>query len=212
MVTELQAINSKFAVNFVLVTSKHARSGKDTLVDIMYTQHKKRKFKENGETQVFFRERFAKPVIDSFELIFGHKWDQEKHIPGIRQKLITYATLVEEIDLHVWIKRTMKDVGNLCNAWIKNPPQKGSITIFFTDCRYQYEYDFLKELLAALPVASKSIILVEVFNRGQDNIITDRSHPKEAIRQKPDYLILNSKKSLGEYEKEILKQIGHIIE
>lgn len=200
-------------VRFLMVTSQHARSGKDTLVDILY-EHHKRLVHKNLENHLlnpksyFIRERFAQPLIDSFKTVFGHDWDIEKTIPGMREKLIAFSTACQNIDHDVWINKTERDLKHRLSSIIERQ-DFDVINVFFTDTRYNYEYHRMINLFFDLKMLNGEFYLIEV-KTDQVGKVTDRSFPEKSITVKPDIEVFNKKTSMGEYEEEIIKHLGFL--
>ena len=200
-------------VRFTLITSKYARSGKDTLADLLYHRYKQIRY-NSPDYITFNRFRFAQPLIKAFELIFGHRWDVDKLNPQVRTKLIKFSDACKTVDYYLWINKTLDEVEASLKEDFEelNIIKNSRLNYIFTDCRYNYEYEKLSELL--LNIASTynvktEIKLVEVVTTGT-GAVTDRDNVAEAITVVPDFKIWNSKDSLAHYEKDILDNLGYL--
>lgn len=203
-------------IRLILVTSKKARSGKDTLVDILYNKFKQHRQNDSNEMDTFSRIRFADPLIRNFKNIFGYDWDKSKHIPGVREQLIAFSAFCKGYNPNVWIDNTIRDVEDEFEhiEAIMRDYFWSTHNIFFTDCRYQYEYNRLKTFLDDFPFKTpllKELLLIEVTDGREDGKITDRDTPEDALMEPPpDLILFNPKTSLADFEAEIDRHIDII--
>lgn len=208
---ELQDI----VVRFTLITSKFARSGKDTLADLLYYNFKKTRY-DDTFFKVFCRYRFAKPLVEAFESIFGYSWDTDKLNPQVRTKLIKFSEACKTVDDRLWINKTVREVeSDLTGELIEcQNYKKAVLNYIFTDCRYNYEYDELHLLLSKIRAGwygiKTEVKLVEIVTT-ETGTITDRDNIEDAITYESDIKIFNSKDNIAIYEADILDKLGYLL-
>lgn len=217
----------KRTVRIVLITSKHARSGKDLMADILYNIWKEKRkiaginvdaeFSKIGKVGMM-RMRFAAELIAAFESIFDYQWDIDKLKPDIRKLLTDFAEFTKKNHKYLWINKTLKKLDDRIQNSLRGflNQESSILNILFTDCRYAYEYreirGFLIDYSKKYPNILFDLKLVEVVSNNSETKITDRDHPEDAIWQKPDIVIYNPKGSLEAYQKEIEQNLSFIFD
>lgn len=160
--------------NIILVCGKK-RAGKDTFFNILDIKHPER----------FSRMKFAAPMYETVNTAFGYEInDDNKETFDIRLNITPRKWMQEYGDM---MKRICGPAifASILAEQVDNTDAE---TIIVTDCRFQEEIDFMRQMF-------DNVISVLVK---RDKVVSIDNHISERLDIKPDFIIENYG-DLGDY-------------